>query len=56
MMEIERLRAALQKIANLPLVQTETFKRKPNPIVRARRIAINALKASTINADIETGD
>lgn len=42
--EIERLRAALQKIANLPLEKTETFKRKPDPIVRARRIAILALK------------
>ena len=44
--EIERLTAALQKIANLPLEKTATFKRKPDPIVRARRIAINALKVA----------
>lgn len=42
--EIERLTAALQKIANLPLEKTATFKRKPDPIVRSRRIAVNALK------------
>ena len=42
--EIERLTAALQKIANLPLEKTVTHKRKPDPIVRARRIAVNALK------------
>jgi hypothetical protein len=42
--EIERLRVALQKIANLPLEKTVTFKRKPDPIVRARRIAIAALR------------
>lgn len=43
--EIERLRAALQKIANLPLEKRETYKRQPDPIVRARGIAINALKS-----------
>jgi hypothetical protein len=42
--EIERLRKALQKIANLPLEKTETFKRKPDPIIRARQISVNALK------------
>lgn len=45
--EIERLRRALQKIANLPLAKTATFKRKPDPIVRARRVAINALEHSS---------
>lgn len=42
--EIERLTAALQKIANLPLEKTATHKRKPDSVVRARRIAVNALK------------
>jgi hypothetical protein len=42
--EIERLTVALQKIANLPLEKTATFKRKPDPVVRARRIAVSALK------------
>lgn len=41
--EVARLRKALQKIANLPLEKTETHKRKPEPIVRARRLAIAAL-------------
>lgn len=44
--EIERLRSALQKIANLPLEKTETYKRKPDPIVRARQIAVRSLKAN----------
>lgn len=44
--EIERLRAALQKISNLPLEKTPTYKRKPDPIVRARQIAIAALRAN----------
>lgn len=42
--EIERLRKALQKIANLPLEKTDTYKRKPDPIARARRIAVGALR------------
>lgn len=44
--EIERLRNALQKIANLPLEKTETYKRKPAPIVRARQIAVMALRGN----------
>lgn len=44
--EIERLRVALQKIANLPLEKTETYKRKPDPIVRARQIAVRALRSN----------
>jgi hypothetical protein len=31
---IDILTAALQKIANLPLEKTATFKRKPDPIIR----------------------
>lgn len=45
--EIKRLKKALQRIANLPLKQTATFKRKPKPIARARQIAVNALKHET---------
>lgn len=51
--EIERLRRSLQKIADLPLERMPWDGKRPDPNLRARRIAIAALGGDPETADHE---